>query len=108
MATTYYRVNSYADFKTLVDTLFGTPPPTTKGFVFFQTLTATPTNYIVLWFISLDGNFVISNVSPDTVPTGVFGFLTPGTFAADFPAAVALSSGVYSVNSPASGDLQVF
>jgi hypothetical protein len=88
----HIQVSNYADFKTVVDMLpsagaVGTTPPLSYGATFFQNIAGGTLSYI--WFFSKDGNFIVSNC-PSVA--GSAAFTLPGSFATDFPLAVAITS----------------
>jgi hypothetical protein len=69
-------ITTYADFKQVVGAL-------TAGKVFVQHPPSVTYSY--LWFVSTDGNFIVT-----TIP---FQLVLPDSFAADFPAAITLDPG---------------
>jgi hypothetical protein len=80
----YFQIQNYADFKAMAGGL-------TAGKVFFS---GTPgaNQHLQVWFISTDGNFVVSNYPPGLLSGSsvITAVIDPGTFAADFPAAIHL------------------
>jgi hypothetical protein len=82
VSATRHIISNYADFKAFVNGLGAAN-------VLFN---VQVNGNIFLWYMTKDGQYIISNVNQTGTAWNVIPI--PGTFAADFPAAITLTAGV--------------
>lgn len=85
MSATRHIISNYADFKAFT---IGTNGLNEPNVVFNVQVNGN----IFLWYMTKDGQYIISNVNQTGTAWNVIPI--PGTFAADFPAAITLTAGV--------------
>ena len=88
MSATRHIISNYADFKAFVNGLAATLTPPAAIIIF----NVQANGNIFLWAMSSDGQYIISNVNQTGTAWNVIPI--PGSFAADFPAAITLTAGV--------------